>query len=132
MSPQQNFIQSFNELSELAYQNAREKGFWDDRNDLVMVAGEYDPKLGEFAEKCVRSMNIALVHSEISEGLEGLRKNLQDDKIPEFTMEEAEYADAIIRIMDMSAARELRVAEALVAKMEMNRGREFRHGNKAF
>jgi hypothetical protein len=32
--------------------------------------------------------------------LEGLRKNLQDDHLPEFPMELVEMADALIRIFD--------------------------------
>jgi plasmid maintenance system antidote protein VapI len=44
---------------------------------------------------------IALVHSELSEALEGHRKNLIDDKLPHRPMVEVELADAIIRIFDI-------------------------------
>jgi NTP pyrophosphatase (non-canonical NTP hydrolase) len=43
---------------------------------------------------------LAMIHSEISEALEGERKNLMDDKLPHRRMAEVEMADAIIRIMD--------------------------------
>lgn len=43
---------------------------------------------------------LALVHSELSEGLEGLRKNLPDDKLPHRPMIEVELADAEIRLYD--------------------------------
>lgn len=43
---------------------------------------------------------LALVHSELSEGLEGVRKNLMDDKLPDRPMIEVELADAEIRTYD--------------------------------
>lgn len=47
---------------------------------------------------------LALVHSEISECLEGERKNLMDDKLPHRKMAEVELADALIRIFDYAGA----------------------------
>lgn len=44
---------------------------------------------------------LALVHSEISEALEGVRKSLQDDHLPHRTMLEVELIDAIYRILDL-------------------------------
>lgn len=48
----------------------------------------------------------ALIHSEISEGLEGWRKNLMDDKLLHREMLEVELADACIRILDVAGAFE--------------------------
>jgi hypothetical protein len=46
---------------------------------------------------------LALIHSEISEALEGERKDLMDDKLPHRKMAEVELVDAIIRILDYAA-----------------------------
>lgn len=126
------FILSFNALAEHVHATARSKGWWKDREALVNLAHQSSPELGRFAEKCIGALMVALEHSELSEGLEGMRKDLMDDKIPTFTMEEAEAADTIIRIMDRCAARKLRIAEAIITKMKMNEGRPYLHGGKSF
>lgn len=63
---------------------------------------------------------LALVHSEISEALEGARKNLMDDKLPHRPMLEVELADAIIRIFDIAAGFNLDLGGAYVQKMAFN------------
>ena len=63
---------------------------------------------------------IALIHSELSEALEGTRKNLQDDKLPHRKMEEVEMADALIRLLDYCAGRKLDIGGAYVEKMRFN------------
>lgn len=86
-----------------------------------------DPEAFNKAEK------IALVHSELSEALEGLRQgNQSSDHIPEFSQVEEELADVIIRVADFAAAYEYDVAGAVIAKAAFNRTREFRHGGKKF
>jgi hypothetical protein len=46
---------------------------------------------------------LALIHSEISEALEGERKNLMDDKLPQYPMAAVEIVDAMIRGLDYLA-----------------------------
>lgn len=66
---------------------------------------------------------IALIHSEISEALEGLRKGLMDDHLKDRSMLEVELADAIIRILDMAGSLNLDVASAVAEKNEYNQKR---------
>lgn len=46
---------------------------------------------------------LMLVITEIAEACEGLRKNLNDDKVPHRLMVEVEMADCFIRLLDFSA-----------------------------
>jgi NTP pyrophosphatase (non-canonical NTP hydrolase) len=69
-------------------------------------------------------LKLMLIVSEIGEALEAVRKNLgPDDHIPQFSAEEAEIADAVIRLMNYATDRDLRLAEALIEKNEYNRNR---------
>ena len=63
---------------------------------------------------------LALVHSEVSEAMEGVRKNLMDDKLPHRTMFEVELADTIIRILDMAGAYNLDLDGAIAEKIAYN------------
>jgi NTP pyrophosphatase (non-canonical NTP hydrolase) len=67
---------------------------------------------------------LALIHSEISEALEGERKNLMDDKLPHRKMAEVELADALIRILDYSAGFGYDIEGAFREKMAYNATRE--------
>ena len=64
---------------------------------------------------------LALIHSEISEAMEGHRKGLMDDKLPHRLMFEVELADAMIRIMDLAGATGCDLAGAIEEKLTYNR-----------
>ena len=123
-------------LQLICHTASRDVGWWHDKdgNDLrEEVRNRTRFGLALIAEK------LCLSHSEISESMEGVRKNLQDDKLPHRKMVEVELADAVIRIFDLAGAMNLDIGSAIAEKMQYNATRpdhkpEHRNaeGGKAF
>lgn len=67
---------------------------------------------------------IALMHSELSEMLEGERKDLMDDKLPHRKMAEVEAVDVLIRLFDYAEAFGFDLQGAFDEKMAFNAIRE--------
>lgn len=97
-----------------AYENSEAHGFWGE--------GTKTP-LGYAAK-------IALMHSELSEMLEAVRKDPKAPcaKVPEITCEEEEAADLFIRLLDYCHAREIDLGRAAMLKHEFNLSRPPKHG----
>lgn len=115
-----------------AYKNSCDHGFWE---DFDMTYRAIELQLGEAsAEKYTldtKLHKIALMMSELGEAVEGVRKPKQDEHCPEFTSEEIELADCIIRIFDYAGAFNVRLEEAINAKMAYNKSRPYKHGKGA-
>jgi NTP pyrophosphatase (non-canonical NTP hydrolase) len=105
--------QALNTIRDLVHEWAKEKGWWEkERNKFELIA---------------------LMHSELSEAVEFLRKKEQpamDDHVPGLTGEAAEMADVIIRIFDYCGAFGIDIGEAVKAKHAYNLQRPYRHGGK--
>ena len=78
-----------------------------------------DLETGEQLKRNVGEM-LMLMTSELAEALEGHRKNLMDDHLPERKMFEVELADCLIRILDTAAGMGLDIGGAFVEKMRYN------------
>lgn len=52
---------------------------------------------------------LMLVITELAEAVEGIRKDLMDDKLPHRKMEEVEMADAFIRLLDYAGGFKLKL-----------------------
>jgi hypothetical protein len=63
---------------------------------------------------------LALVHSEVSEAVEGVRKGLMDDHLTHRPMAEVELADAIIRAFDLAGHEGWDLAGAILEKLYYN------------
>jgi len=99
-----NFTISYTAKSAIAHEIAEDKGFW--------------------GKKRTNYESICRIHSKLSEALDALQDpGNPDEHIPHFTREEAEIADAVIIIMDLGHALNLRIADAIEAKMAFNETR---------
>ncbi|WP_316196715.1 hypothetical protein [Bradyrhizobium sp. SZCCHNS3053] len=76
-----------------------------------------DPVTGEDIRKnpLIVPTKIGLIHSELSEALEGDRKDLMDDKLPDYSALDTELVDAMIRVGDLAGKEGLPVGEAIRA-----------------
>jgi NTP pyrophosphatase (non-canonical NTP hydrolase) len=97
-----------------------------------------NPQTGELIQRNKGEL-LALIHSEVSECLEGERKNLMDDKLPHRKMAEVELADILIRVFDYAAGFGYDLQGAFEEKMAYNASREdhkqearLKAGGKAF
>lgn len=64
---------------------------------------------------------LLLIVSEITEAMEGLRKDLQDDKLPEYKMFDVELADTFIRLCDLAGKMNVNLGLMVVEKRDFNK-----------
>ncbi|MBO0555744.1 nucleotide pyrophosphohydrolase [Clostridium botulinum] len=110
-----------------AHNNAKNHGFWEDwerieqlENMAINISkdGEKQVKI----DKCnAIATRLMLIVSEVSEALEGIRK----DNIDNF---KEELADIVIRVADLAGGLDINLEKQIKNKMDKNKYRPYKHG----
>jgi NTP pyrophosphatase (non-canonical NTP hydrolase) len=106
-----------------------ETEFRDDLNNLGSLVHQanakwwQDLKTGQPIERNKGEMLMLMV-SEIAEAMEGIRKDLMDDKLPNRKMVEVELADLLIRVFDFCGGFGYDLGGSFVDKMRYNATRK--------
>ncbi len=127
-----------NQLAMECYKISSANGFHDDYFKTLKVIGlhveqtENDFNLLKWIDSSLEQAEIARMHSELSEWIEGVRHdNPPDQHLPHLSSAEVEAADCIIRILDTCAKRNYNIGRALIDKIEYNRTRPYKHGKNS-
>jgi hypothetical protein len=102
---------SLTHLQATIYRGNVEAGWWKN-----IATGVAHPQ----GDVTLQLSKLALVHSEVSEAVEGVRKGLMDDHLKERPMAEVELADAIIRAFDLAGHEGWDLAGAIIEKLYYN------------
>ena len=98
---------------------------WQNKSDRIRtILQEHAPDLVPVFDNYFAAAMIALIHSELSEALEGLRKGLMDDHITTRPMGEVEMADVQIRLLDFCNRMNYDLGGAVLEKSQYNAIRE--------
>lgn len=111
-------VSDYGELVENTFINASINDYCRQAHDIAKSKGWYD-------EPVPLNNSLLLIHAEVSEAVEALRK----EDINNF---EEELADVAIRLFDLCGYHEINLGQAVDKKMEKNRKRSYRHGGKKF
>ncbi len=108
---EQNIVTAINLLAEEINRLSSSKGFWDTGiSDETIVT------------------KLALIHTEVAEATEEVRKDFSyDDRIEALG---EEIADVVIRALDLSAGLKLDIGNIILRKHNANATRPYRHGKR--
>jgi hypothetical protein len=125
---------AINTVAEEIGQWAERMGFRDDFHDAAWLAKLADdirsPQVADELRRIAKrhgemavTMKLALVHTEISEAVEGQRDGDEDNV-------NDELAGAMIRLLELAHARKAPIGDILLREMARNEQREHRHGRR--
>lgn len=115
--------ENINNLVDVCHRASFKAGWWNEPHtgrNLVNVINSPLDATSELLGAALVAQKLCLIHSEISEAMEGHRKGLMDDKLPHRSMIEVELADAVVRIADLAGALGLDLGGAIEEKLQYN------------
>lgn len=113
--PDNDMVDAIDSFAAEVHALARAKGWWGTDQDHIAIKAER-------------------VHCEVSELCDVFARGTEqapDDDCPDHTKGEIEWADCILRLLDIKVRYGFR-SSAIVAKFEFNITRPVRHGGKKF
>lgn len=110
------------QLAEGCFVWFQHQGFWPNWQSPTYFMGDVTSNSVASA-KMKKAEKIALIHSEVSELLEAVRKD-------DFRNEAEECADILVRLLDYCGACGIDLGEAFTEKMVANYARPFKHGKE--
>ena len=123
MENTQKIVEGLDALVNLCHDSAYYAGWWTDLNTGTCLRDEV--RIGTRLGKALVAEKLCLIHSETSEAMEGHRKNLMDDKLPQYGMFETELADVLIRLADLIGATDKKLfSQIVIDKLMYNSTRE--------
>jgi NTP pyrophosphatase (non-canonical NTP hydrolase) len=119
-----NDAEFLNNLRDSIHDESVQAGWYIKHDAVKQILANENPELADFYEMVRELSYISLIHTEISEAVEGCRKEINDDHLPHRKMVEVELADTIIRILDLCGRRNYDIGGALVEKVAYNKTRK--------
>ena len=125
------YAQTLTDISTIIHQQNVDAGWWNDLYDVLdcIEIAHVDPQgdgcllMKRKVRMWFEMTKLALIHSEISEMCEGMRKGLLDSHLDWREAAEVEGADAFIRLADLMAARGHDLGHATDEKFTYNQER---------
>lgn len=123
-------VNNLTEMSKQIFESNYRVGWWNQQD----IDSLHRPKVSEVLNIAdtrkyskqgsqLLASKMALIHSEVSEGLEGMRKGLMDEHLTAEEMMGVEFADVIIRVLDVCGACGVDIGRLVAAKYAYNQER---------
>jgi NTP pyrophosphatase (non-canonical NTP hydrolase) len=135
MTTQTELCNSLNELSEQVHQNNVEKGFWEGQKNvgelLMLVVSELGEAIEAHRKGRIASFNFGTLKSLEKSGYTWEDSNLSFKSSFEEEIKDTfqdEIADAIIRLLDLSAGLGIDIGWHIDQKLNYNKTRAYKHG----
>ena len=105
------------------------RGFWD-QDDRILEMQQSNTT--DEMRRSIMSEKVSLLHTEVSEIQEGIRKPGPSDKLgAAYEQVEEEAGDVLLRLLDFCERYNIDLVGATIAKMQYNADRPHMHGKKA-